>query len=139
MVTSILAHEGSADKPGFWREYEGGVSDWLVQSARAQQIAADAAKGKPVQQVRQSASPAKSEPSKSSAKRKLSYKEQRELDALPGRMQALEQEQKGIEKRLSDTQLYTRDPAQASELGQRAALIEEELLDALMRLEALSN
>jgi len=139
VVTSILAHEGSADKPGFWREYEGGVSDWLVQSARAQQIAADAAKGKPVQQVRQSASPAKSEPSKTSPKRKLSYKEQRELDALPGRMQALEQEQKDIEQRLSDTQLYTRDPAQASELGQRAALIEEELLDVLMRLEALSS
>ena len=54
-------------------------------------------------------------------------------------MQALEQEQKNIEKRLSDTQLYTRDPAQASELGQRAALIEEELLDVLMRLEALSS
>ncbi len=139
VVTSILAHEGSSDKPGFWREYEGGVSDWLVQSARAQQIAADAAKGKPVQQVRQSASPAKSEPSKTSPKRKLSYKEQRELDALPGRMQALEQEQKDIEKRLNDTQLYTRDPAQASELGQRAALIEEELLDVLMRLEALSS
>jgi ABC transport system ATP-binding/permease protein len=139
VVTSILAHEGSADKPGFWREYEGGVSDWLVQSARAQQIAADAAKGKPLAQARQSTAPAKAEPSKPSSKRKLSYKEQRELDALPARMQALELEQKDIEARLSDAQLYARDPAQASELGQRAALIEEELLDALMRLEALAS
>ncbi len=136
VVTSILAHEGTPEQPGFWREYEGGVTDWLVQSARSQQIAAEAARSKPAAAPQPAAV---SKPERiSSAKRKLSYKEQRELDTLPERMEALEREQKDIEQRLGDGTLYASEPALAKELGQRAAQIEEELLDALMRWEALS-
>ena len=42
VVTSTIAYEGSPDKPGFWREYEGGVTDWITQSKRAAQINASA-------------------------------------------------------------------------------------------------
>lgn len=136
VVTSILAHEGTPEQPGFWREYEGGVTDWLVQSARSLQIAAEAARSKPAAAPQPAAV---SKPERNpAAKRKLSYKEQRELDTLPERMEALEREQKDIEQRLADGTLYASEPALANELSQRAAQIEEELLDALMRWEALS-
>src|SRR5688572_6781136 len=78
VVTSTIVFEGN----GLWREYEGGVQDWLTQSRRAQALAqaataADARAGAPAPKP----APA---PTPTAAKRKLSYKEQRELEALPG-------------------------------------------------------
>lgn len=134
VVTSILAYEGTAEQPGLWREYEGGVSDWLLQSARSAQIQAAANKS---QRAEVKPEPAKAQ-RVSAPKRKLSYKEQRELDTLPVRIEALEQEQKAIEQQLADGSLYASDPDKGTELGQRLTQIEEELLDALMRWEALA-
>ncbi len=69
---------------------------------------------------------------------KLSYKEQRELDALPARIDALEAEQKSITEALADPALYARQPQRATELHARYAQIDDELLAALERWEALS-
>ena len=74
-----------------------------------------------------------------SPRRKLSYKEQREFDALPGRIAALEAEQAVIDKDLEGGQLFHKDAARAAQLGQRHAEIEEEWLQALERLEALGG
>jgi ABC transport system ATP-binding/permease protein len=76
VVTQTIAAEGA----GTWREYVGGYSDWLRQRAlpRATASAARAA----------SAAPPTAAP-----KRKLSFKEQRELDSLPGEIETLEAEQ----------------------------------------------
>ena len=38
VVTSTIAYEGTPENPGFWREYEGGVTDWITQSKRAAQL-----------------------------------------------------------------------------------------------------
>ena len=73
----------------------------------------------------------------SGAKRKLSYKEQRELEALPGLIESLEQEQKSISEQLADGSLYRTDGAQAAQLAERSAQIEDELMQALERWEAL--
>ena len=40
VVTSIIACEATPESPGFWREYEGSVQDWLTQSLRSQSIQA---------------------------------------------------------------------------------------------------
>ncbi len=40
VVTSIIACEATPEAPGFWREYEGSVQDWLTQSQRSQSIQA---------------------------------------------------------------------------------------------------
>jgi ATP-binding cassette subfamily F protein uup len=69
--------------------------------------------------------------------RKLSYKEQRELDALPARIAALETEQASINAQLADGTLYASDNAKALQLAQRNAAIDGELLEALERWEAL--
>ena len=73
------------------------------------------------------------------AKRKLSYKEQREYDALPALIAALETEQAAIGKDLEDGQLFHSDPARAAQLGARHAEVEGEWLQALERWEALGG
>lgn len=83
----------------------------------------------------QVAAPAVSAPTKT---RKLSYKEQRELDALPAQIQSLEEEQKTIHARLADGKLYANDPALATQLAQRSTAIDDELLACLERQEALA-
>jgi ATP-binding cassette subfamily F protein uup len=130
VVTSTIAWEG----PGHWREYEGGVTDWLEQSRRSKALA-DAAQPKA----------AKEEPKPAAArndgkpKRKLSYKEQRELETLPERIAALEAEQKQIQEALADGTLFATDNAKAVAMHQRDAQIDEELMEALERWTLLSE
>ena len=70
---------------------------------------------------------------------KLSYKAQRELDELPARIEALEAEQKAIGERLASAELYTTEPQSVAGLQARYAQIEEELMAALERWEALGS
>jgi ATP-binding cassette subfamily F protein uup len=134
VVTSTIAFEGN----GRWREYEGGVEDWLTQSRRSQALQ-EATNPAPTS-VKVAANPAIGAPvsSKPKAPSKLSYKEQRELDALPGRIEALEQEQKQLRHELEDPSLYSRDPQRATSLHERDGAIEDELLAALTRWEELA-
>ena len=138
VVTSTLAWDG----PGEWREYEGSVQDWLAQSARWQALRTPEAQPTPA------AGPAdsiKNQPQRTPDKReqlqkkKLSYKDQRELDGLPARIEALETEQAGIRAALADGTLYQTDLPRAVALQARDGAIEEELLTALERWEALSQ
>ncbi len=146
VVTSTIAYEGDAR----WREYEGGVTDWLQQSKRASEIAqAKGQKGaspfnygrdqaaKPAAAV--TATPIAAAPTAAPAvkTRKLSFKEQRELDSLPEAIAALEAEQKGITEALADGSLFARDNAQALALTSRSAQIDEALMGALERWETL--
>jgi ABC-type Mn2+/Zn2+ transport system ATPase subunit len=98
VVTSTIAFEGE----GRWREYEGGVQDWLTQSRRAQAIAAaaqaapaSAASSKPASRGADAPAPVAAP----AQRKKLSYKEQRELEALPALVDTLEAEQAGIRTR----------------------------------------
>jgi len=137
VVTSTIAFEGD----GRWREYEGGVQDWLTQSRRSQAlqnaanlVAIDAVPTKTTV-TKANEAPA---PQRAAGALKLSNKEQRELDALPATIEALEQEQKQLQTELADGSLYNRDPQRATELHKRDTAIEEELLNALTRWEALT-
>ena len=69
--------------------------------------------------------------------RKLSFKEQRELDSLPETIAALEAEQRTINALLADGTLYARDNPRALLLASRNAAIDAELLTALERWELL--
>ena len=134
VVTSTLAWDG----PGAWREYEGGVQDWLAQSARWQ--AMREAEAGAASDVSDQTSPQRTPDKREQLqKKKLSYKDQRELDALPGLIDALEQEQADIRARLADGTLYQTDLDQAVALQARDGVIEEELMTALERWETLSS
>ena len=131
VVTSTIAWEGDASfggRTGLWREYEGGYEDWKQQRARGRVApAAPAASPK-------AAPAAKAAP----AKVKRSYKEQRELDALPGLIEKLEAEQKALHDQLASGDLYSKTPEQVPALQARNEAIELELMQALERWEALS-
>jgi ABC transport system ATP-binding/permease protein len=136
VVTSTLVAEGD----GFWREYEGGVQDWLVQSARAKEIASKSAPASMVGKPDKDAGVANPvAPREAAPKKKLSFKEQRELDGLPALMAQLEAEQAKTRQLLQGGKLYTSDPAAASQLHARDVAIDEELLAALERQETLQT
>lgn len=136
VVTSTLVHEGD----GRWREYVGDVEDWLAQSARAQELQRQTAPA-PASTARPVApTPAPEAPrAATAARRKLSYKEQREFDALPAQIQALEEEQTQIDRALATGELFATDPARAAQLSARHAEIEEAWMQALERWEALGG
>ncbi|MFM9879730.1 MAG: ATP-binding cassette domain-containing protein [Burkholderiaceae bacterium] len=150
VVTSTLAYEGDTEGAGFWREYEGGVQDWLTQRQRSLEFAArDAsAAGSPRETPKTGQNdkisseigllPADILPVTLS-KKKLSYKQQRELDALPQTIAAWETEQASIRASLADGSLYASQPQRAAELQQRESEIDAALLQALERWEALAS
>ncbi len=139
VVTSTLAFEGD----GLWREYEGGILDWLTQSKRSQ-AARNAANAKEIKDATaaKAAAPVSSAATakpRTSSTPKLSYKAQKELDDLPLTIEALETEQAQLHAALQDGSLYSQDPQRAMALQARDGEIEEALLDALIRWETLST
>ncbi len=137
VVTSTLVAEGD----GAWREYEGGVEDWLIQSRRAKAISAgkpgaatiatsskqtpEASTRTPVAVAADTAAPvAPAAPVVAQPKRKLSYKEQRELDELPARIEALETEQAELNKQLADPDIYRKEGANVAAMHARAEAID---------------
>ena len=129
VVTQVIVAEGD----GRWREYVGGYSDWervrdrhpVVKTAESPKPAAKAAMAAPVPAA------VKDRP------KKLSFKEQRELEQLPALIAGLEAEQADISAQLADADLYRTKPDQAQRLNQRYAEIDELLLSALERWEAM--
>jgi len=64
---------------------------------------------------------------RAAAKRKLSFKETRELEALPGEIEALESEKAELETRLADPELYKTGGDRVGDLRDRLAALEPEL------------
>jgi len=126
VVTSCLAFEGN----GRVKEYIGGYSDWLRQRA-SKPAAREAAP------VKLTAPAPKTEIKKSASEKKLSYKDQRELDQLPARIEALEQEAQAAHTKLADPSLYKGDPAASKQLNTRLKEIETALNEATTRWEEL--
>jgi len=94
VVTSTLVFEGQ----GVIGEYVGGYADWERQ--RAEQVAAD----RPAQKPADKSPPV--EVAAAARAKKLSYKDQRELEALPARIEALEVEQATLQASINDAAFY---------------------------------
>ncbi|WP_457337843.1 ATP-binding cassette domain-containing protein [Rhizobacter sp. P5_C2] len=134
VVTSTIAWEGD-ESPGFWREYEGGYEDWKLQRDRARAMRDKAAKAAPAPTP--PAAPVAAAVAPVAKKAKLSYKEQRELDGLPARIEALETEQKALSALLAGTEIYAGDATKLATAQARFSALEDELLAALTRWEEL--
>ena len=126
VVTQVIVAEGG----GQWREYIGGYNDW----ERVRTVAQPALT-KPAMKA-ENKSPAK-EPMPASRSKKLSYKEQRELETLPQLIADLETEQKSISEQLADPELYRQRPEEVQRLNQRFAKIDELLMTSLEKWEAI--
>lgn len=124
VVTQVIAFEGD----GKLVEYVGGYEDWVrAKSARQADKQTSAQAPKATQQ----------KPVKREAKSKPSFNETRELESLPKKIEALEQEQADITARLADADLYRTNPEEYKRLNARFSGIEEELAAALVRWEEL--
>ena len=121
VVTSTLVLEGDGEV----RSYSGGYADYIAQRGRATP--------KPETPASPDPSPKTVAPPMSSQPKKLSYKEQRELDALPARIESLEAEIAEIRDAIGDGTIYRRDPAKAQVLTSRLPLAEAELEAAVER------
>ncbi len=97
VVTSTLVFEGD----GKFGEYAGGYEDWERYQRQIPDVPAESKK--PVNEAARHASVAGQPGAKT---RKLSYKEQRELEALPGRIEALEAEQIELHARMGEAEFY---------------------------------
>ncbi len=131
VVSSTLVFEGE----GRIGDYVGGYSDWVRQRRAvpaAKAAAAEAARPSPTSQ----ASPPPRAPR---GPRKRSYKEQRELDALPGHIQLLEAEQRELQAAISDPNLFRRQPAGAGAVLQRLQALELEIEAAYARWDTLES
>jgi ATP-binding cassette subfamily F protein uup len=143
VVTQVFVAEGE----GQWREYVGGYSDWERVRAPLEPVE----NKKPTQKPTASASAVSSansaaatssamtSPAAVAKPKKLSFKEQRELEQLPQLIADLEAEQTSISSRLADPALYRQAPAEAQQLNQRYAEIDILLVQALERWEDIES
>jgi len=126
VVTQVVVAEGE----GIWKEYVGGYADWERVSRTSQSTSAKELSKTVVKTKELAAEP-------SSKAKKLSFKEQRELEQLPQQIAALEAEQATISARLADPNLYAKEPADAQKLSERFAEIDQLLMDSLERWEII--
>ena len=129
VVTSTIAFEGD----GRLTEYVGGYEDWLRQSTstpgETRSPAADANKS----------SGATKTPSGNKPKKKRSFKEEREYQELPARIAALEEEQARLHAAINEPAFYANPPDYVTAALERVTVIDEELLAALARWDALES
>ncbi|MYM65300.1 ATP-binding cassette domain-containing protein [Pseudoduganella sp. FT55W] len=128
VVTQVIVAEGE----GQWREFVGGYSDWERVRSTVAAPAKPAAKP-----AKAEAAPAPAAAAPAAKARKLSFKEQRELEELPKLIAALEDEQSALTLQLSDPDLYKKNAAEARRVTARVEEIELELLTALERWEQI--
>lgn len=131
VVTQVLVAEGE----GAWCEYVGGYADW----ERVRKSSQDLKKNKnEVKAVSPSAPTAATQAVANPSKpKKLSFKEQRELEELPKLIADLEREQAEIGTKLADPDLYRQDPTAMQTLNARFAEIDSLLLLSLEKWEAI--
>jgi ATP-binding cassette subfamily F protein uup len=122
VVTSTLVIE----EGGRVREYDGGYDDYLRQRQ-------EAARPEPEPSRPTAATPQPDRP------RKLGYKEQRELEALPGRIEALEREVRSLHEEMARPEFYRSDGTVIAESRARLESVERELAAAYGRWEELEG
>lgn len=122
VVTSTFVLEGE----GRIKEYVGGYDDWVRQRDQARTEATE--------------EPAKKEKKakpKSALAKKLSYKEQKELEALPGRIEAMEARLARLHEQMAQPAFYKQDPAAIAKASAEVKELDEALAAAYARWETL--
>jgi ATP-binding cassette subfamily F protein uup len=120
VATSVIVAEGD----GRWIEYAGGYTDMLAQRGAANE---DDKTRTPAKSSTVASSPEAPPPPSQSRQRKLSYAQTQALATLPKQIAALEAEIATLGRKLSDAQLFTRDPAGFNAATTRMAAAQSEL------------
>jgi ATP-binding cassette subfamily F protein uup len=125
VVTSTIVFEGD----GELNEYVGGYDDWLRQRPDDTP--------QPVESTPKSSAAPRTEKKKAARPAKLSYKDQRELDALPQTIERLEQELAAVHQTMADPAFYQQDGDVIAGTKEQLEKLEAELGEAFERWEAL--
>jgi len=126
VVTSTMVLEGD----GIIAEYPGGYDDWLSQRKSAVKESKPKAKDHGEGDIVKREKP---------RPRKLSFKEEKELASLPGKIERLESERKELFTLMSDAGYFKKTPAEMSEAKAKLGTIEGDLLSAYERWEYLEE
>jgi ATP-binding cassette subfamily F protein uup len=130
VVTSTLVFEGD----GTFREYAGGYDDWERYQRQIPE-----APSQPQKRALIPPTPAAVEAKRDDKVRKLTYKEQRELEALPGRIEALETEQAELHKRMGDGDFYRQASDRITATMEHLETIRQELEQCYQRWQELDS
>ena len=128
VATSVLAYEGG----GRFKEYDGGFSDWARAHRERSLAETDAAASSGGRTVEGTGETASGRPP-----RRLSFKERKELDGLPVKVEKLEAEQSELHAAMADAGFYQRSAGEIARATQRDAKITADLETAFARWEAL--
>ena len=126
VVTEVLAPD---NENGDWREYVGGYSDWLRQ------------RPEPVSPVKEAPSSVKTQtkPKPRDSKIRLSYKETKELEAMPKLIEDLEREQALLMNKMSDPEYHSLGVAELKADAEKAQALEAQIMESYERWEALEE
>ena len=127
VVTSTLVLEGN----GVINDYVGGYSDWVAHGGKLVSLDDEGKKSAPEK-------PAAKKPA-STVVKKLSYKDQRELDALPERIEQLETQQGELEATVSAPEFYQQEHDATEAVLKQLADVQKELAAAYARWEELAD
>jgi ATP-binding cassette subfamily F protein uup len=133
-VTQVIAFEGN----GQLTEFGGGYDDWLRFTQQRQvEKAAEAKAGSAASTTSKEAAAKPVSPKVPASK--LSFKENKELEEIPLRIEKLEAEQTNINTKLANPDIYRDQPDEVKTLQARLKAIEAELEQALARWEDLES
>jgi len=130
VVTSTLVFEGE----GKFGEYAGGYDDWEHYQRRIPEAPVESPK-RPNTQTK----PMRDRKQDNNGRRKLTYKEQRELEALPGKIEALETEQAELHARMGDADFYRQASASITATIERIEAVKQELEASYQRWQDLES
>jgi ATP-binding cassette subfamily F protein uup len=134
VVTSTMVMEGD----GVIGEYVGGYSDWVRQRPAPPPSAMAVAKASATAAPAVVAAPVAAE-TPAPAKRKLSFKDARELEQLPARIEQLEMDVEGLTGAMNDPAFYTRSSAEVTAHTQQLSKVQAELDAAYARWQELDS
>ncbi|WP_222911539.1 ATP-binding cassette domain-containing protein [Pseudomonas sp. DNDY-54] len=130
VVTSTLVFEGN----GVVREYVGGYQDWLRQGGSPRLLGvAEAKETKEEKAETAQAKPAAAAAEPAPTKKKLSYKVQRELEALPAKIDAVEKNIAAVQAEIAEPAFYQQTPERTGETIARLDALQAELDELLER------
>ena len=136
VVSSTIVFEGN----GEIGEYDGGYDDWLRTKEQRSTIAREAtAAVKPVRGISSNAGLSFGSTAVSVKSKKLSFKDQRELDELPERIASLEKRQKELQAEMAAPRFYQSGGNRITKAATELAQIDEDLTGCFRRWEALDG
>ena len=139
VVTSLMVLDGS----GQVEEQAGGYSDWEARGGKLAALTEHEEREATTGSVEEAASALETNsaaaPAPATKKRKLSYKEQRELDQIPELMETLEKRQQALEEKISAPYFYQGDHREVQAVLDELTQVQEELEATLERWAELED